>query len=424
MVNNPHNTPLPAFIQLADGYIARGRLIGKPGTTIGKLVFNTSMMGYQEILTDPSYAGEIITFTFPLIGIYGVCAEDHQSRQVFAQGLVVSEMNVSSDNWRADRTLNDMLMHQGLTGISGVDTRRLTKHLREQGEMLGVITSELNEAEAAALISQHPEFGSQDLVAKVTTPQPYVVLPRPAGSTRFGLVDNPRSDIKMYSGEKFTVAAYDFGIKQGILDCLSERGCTTHVFPCTATAEELMAVEPDGIFLSNGPGDPERMDYVLPHIQRLCETLPVFGICLGHQLIARSMGLPTYRLKFGNRGGNHPVLDLTDGRVHISAQNHSYAVALADGPEGRPAAASDGSPRHPLGADRPTGAYPHPMNERVLITHLNVNDSSNEGLAFTDRPVFSVQYHPEGSPGPRDNTYLFDRFCEMMAAAQGVGAAR
>ena len=420
MPQTSHNTPIPAFIMLADGYIARGRQIGKPGTTLGKLVFNTSMMGYQEILTDPSYAGEIITFTFPLIGIYGVAEGDHQSRQVFARGVVVSELNATSDNWRADRTLNDMLMHQGVTGISGVDTRRLTRHLREQGEMPGIITSELSVEEARKRLAEAPDFGSVDFVSEVTTPQAYEVPAIAPDATRFGAVDNPRSDITMHSGGSFTVAAYDFGIKRGILDCLAQRGCTVHVFPSSATADELLAVRPDGIFLSNGPGDPERMDYVLPHIQQLCENLPVFGICLGHQLIARAMGLPTYKLKFGNRGGNHPVLDLTDGRVHISAQNHSYAVALADGAQGRPAAAADGRERRPLGDDRPTGPYAHPMNPRVLVTHLNVNDGSCEGLMLADRPVFSVQYHPEGSPGPRDNTYLFDNFCRNMEAAQGA----
>ncbi|MEZ5337917.1 MAG: glutamine-hydrolyzing carbamoyl-phosphate synthase small subunit [bacterium] len=420
MASSPHNTPVPAFLMLADGYIARGRLIGRPGTTLGKLVFNTSMMGYQEILTDPSYAGEIITFTFPLIGIYGVAEGDHQSRQVFARGVVVSELSASADNWRADRTLNDMLMHQGLTGISGIDTRRLTRHLREQGEMAGIITCELSEDEARARLGSAPDFGSVDFVSEVSTPEPYVIQACAPDATRFGAVDNPRSDITMHSGGSFTVAAYDFGIKRGILDCLAQRGCTVHVFPSSATADELLAVSPDGVFLANGPGDPERMDAVLPHIQRLVEELPVFGICLGHQLIARAMGIPTYKLKFGNRGGNHPVLDLQDGRVHISAQNHSYAVELDGSAAGRPAAAADGRERAPLGDDRPTGPVAHPLNPRVLVTHLNVNDGSCEGLRLADRPVFSVQYHPEGCPGPRDNTYLFDEFCRNMAAAQAA----
>jgi len=385
-----------ALLLLADGYSARGKLIGKPGTTVGKLVFNTSMTGYHEILTDPSYAGEMITFTFPLIGIYGTTPGDAQSAGIHARGVLVSELSHAADSWRADRTLNDLLLYEGLTGISGIDTRQLTRHLRDQGEMLGVITSQLDAPGARAEIAKHPDFGEQDLVPEVTCAEPYTVAPK----------DNSK---------RFTVAAYDFGIKRGIIDCLNERGCEVHVFPATATADELLQVNPDGVFLSNGPGDPERMDYALPHIKVLIDALPVFGICLGHQLLARAMGIPTYRLKFGNRGANHPVLDLASGHVHISSQNHSYAVAMDDGPNGRPAAAENGRPRTPLGEDRPDAPYPHPLNGEVLVTHLNVNDSSNEGIALRDKPVFSVQYHPEGCPGPRDNTYLFDQFTALMA---------
>ena len=390
--------PVPATLQLADGTRFNGRLIGRPGITTGKLVFNTSMTGYQEILTDPSYAGEIITFTFPLIGIYGANPQDAQSRRVFARGLVVSELASSGDSWRSDRTLNDVLLFEGVTGIAGIDTRELTIHLRDKGEMLGAISASVDEAQARQSLEAHADFGSQDLVREVTCDAPYVV--EASGG-----------------GRRFTVAACDYGIKRGILDCLAERGCETHVFPATATADELLKVNPDGVFLSNGPGDPERMDYALEHVRTLLDARPVFGICLGHQLIARAMGLPTYRLTFGNRGANHPVLELESGRVHISSQNHSYAVALDDGPDGHPAAAEQGRPRKALGAGRPTAPYPHPLNGSVLVTHLNVNDSSNEGIALKDRPVFSVQYHPEGRPGPRDNTYLFDRFCEMMAGS-------
>ncbi|HES58753.1 MAG TPA: carbamoyl-phosphate synthase small subunit, partial [Firmicutes bacterium] len=368
---------------------------GKPGTTVGKLVFNTSMTGYHEILTDPSYAGEMITFTFPLIGIYGTSPEDAQSAGIHARGVLVSELSHSADSWRADRTLNDLLLYEGLTGISGIDTRQLTRHLRDQGEMLGVITSELDEAAARSELVKHPDFGEQDLVTEVTCAEPYSVAPRDGSS-------------------RYTVAAYDFGIKRGILTCLAERGCTVHVFPATATADELMGVDPDGVFLSNGPGDPERMDYALPHVKQLIDGVPLFGICLGHQLLARALDIPTYRLKFGNRGANHPVLELDSGRAHISSQNHSYAVALDDGPAGRPAAAEHGRSRAPLGADRPQAPYPHPLNGEVLVTHLNINDSSNEGIALRNRPVFSVQYHPEGCPGPRDNTYLFDRFVSLF----------
>ena len=386
------------LLYLNDGYTAHGVRCGQRGTTVGKLVFNTSMTGYHEILTDPSYAGEIITFTFPLIGIYGVAPEDAQSDRIHARGTVISELALAADNWRADRTLNDQLLYEGVVGIAGLDTRRLTRHLRDAGEMLGVITSELTEAEAKAELERHPDFGAQDLVPTVSCAAPYTVDPEPPGS-------EPRH----------VIAAYDFGIKRGILREFARRGCRVHVFPCTATADELLAVEPDGVFLSNGPGDPERMGYVLDHVRTLAGARPTFGICLGHQLLALAAGIPTYRLKFGNRGANHPVLELENGRAHISSQNHSYAAVLAEGPAGRPAAAEDGREREPLGDDRPTAPYPHPMNPDVLVTHLNVNDGSCEGLAWKDRPVFSVQYHPEGCPGPRDNTYLFDRFLGMLA---------
>ena len=387
---------IPAQLLLSDGTPFAGKLIGKPGITVGKLVFNTSMTGYQEILTDPSYAGEIISFTFPLIGIYGTSPKDAQSSMIHARGLVVSELNTSQDSWRADRTLNDLLMYEGLTGITGIDTRQLTRHLRDKGEMLGVISSVDDTLDAGELLASHPGFGEQDLVSEVSCSEPYSVEPKGGSS-------------------KFTVAAYDFGIKRGILDCLVERGCKVQVFPASATADELLACNPDGVFLSNGPGDPQRMDSTLDHVRSLMDARPTFGICLGHQLIGRAVGLPTYKLKFGNRGANHPVLDLESGRAHISSQNHSYAVALDDSEAGRPAAADSNVPRSPLDANRPTAPYPHPLNGDVLVTHLNINDCSNEGIALKGQPVFSVQYHPEGCPGPKDNTYLFDKFCELMA---------
>jgi carbamoyl-phosphate synthase small subunit len=444
----PGYTPRDCLLLLDDGYSARGRLIGRPGTTIGKLVFNTSMVGYQEILTDPSYAGEIIVFTFPLIGIYGCSAQDSQSGRIHARGLVVGEAQGTPDSWRSDRSLNDLLLGESTTGISGLDTRRLTKHLRDRGEMLGIITSELTADEAARALADAPDFAAVDYVREVTCEHAYVHQPDDKPS-RFGPWERAGAGLPEYN---YTVAAYDFGLKRGILDCLAERGCTTHVFPATATADEVLTVRPDGIFLSNGPGDPERMDYVLPHIAALLEQAPVFGICLGHQLIARAMGLPTYRLKFGNRGANHPVLELASNRVHITSQNHSYAVALGEGPDGRPAAAGrqevkavgaelappgnkigeqaeggassapTGSNRQPLDpATRPDMPYLHPLSQRVRVTHLNVNDSSCEGLELVDRPVFCVQYHPEGCPGPRDNVYLFDRFVDLMRVKAAVG---
>jgi len=402
-----------ALLLLADGYTARGYHIGCDGTTVGKLVFNTSMTGYHEILTDPSYAGEVITFTFPLEGIYGVCPADAQSEKIHARGVIVGERSESGFNWRSGMTLNDLLLSMSVTGLGGIDTRRLTKHIRDTGEALGIITTELSEAEAQAELEKHPDFGQQDLVPEVSCNEPYAVGPKDFDPARLGQLGEAEQYAKA-GGEELVVAAYDFGIKRGILECFAARGCTVHVFPCTASAGDLLAVDPDGIFLSNGPGDPERMDYALEHVKQLADAKPTFGICLGHQLLARAAGIPTYRLKFGNRGANHPVIDLATGKAHISSQNHSYAAVLSDGPEGRPAAAEGGRERAPLAADRPTEAYPHPLNPAVLVTHLNVNDGSNEGLAWRDKPVFSVQYHPEGCPGPRDNVYLFDEFCRLM----------
>jgi len=401
-----------SLLLLADGYTARGSQLGRQGTTVGKLVFNTSMTGYHEILTDPSYAGEIITFTFPLQGIYGVCPADAQSERIYARGVIVGERSERSDSWRSALTLNDLLLSMEVVGLTGLDTRRLTRHIRDAGEMLGVITSELTEAEARTALEQHPDFGQQDLVPEVSCKEPYVTRPGDFDPARLGPLGEAEPQFRA-NGEGLTVAAYDFGIKRGILECFGARGVTVHVFPCTASAAELLAVEPDGVFLSNGPGDPERMDYALDNVRMLMDKLPTFGICLGHQLMARAAGIPTYRLKFGNRGANHPVLDLASGRAHISSQNHSYAVALDDTPAGRPAAA-EGRERAPLGPDRPHAPYPHPLNSDVYVTHLNVNDRSNEGLAWRDKPAFSVQYHPEGCPGPRDNVYLFDQFCKLM----------
>ncbi|MDQ3023973.1 MAG: carbamoyl phosphate synthase small subunit, partial [bacterium] len=270
----------PAMLMLADGYVAHGVAIGQPGTTVGKLVFNTSMTGYQEILTDPSYAGEIIVFTFPLIGIYGAAEEDRQSSRIHARGLVVGELSDAADNWRADRALTDLLLLEGCSGIAGIDTRRLTRHLRDCGEMLGVITSDLSEADARTLLASQPDFGELDLVREVTCTEPYsrqafeiyredwssqqasssTLRPENADSL-FAIADMEQH---LPAGRPLVVAAYDFGIKRAILDCLTARGCEVHVFPATATADELLAVNPDGVFLSNGPGDPAIMDYTLP----------------------------------------------------------------------------------------------------------------------------------------------------------------
>jgi len=358
-----------AILALADGHVFRGRLIGSPGTIGGELVFNTSMTGYQEILTDPSYHGEIITFTFPLIGCYGWTAEDDQSGRIWANGVVVSTMHGGIDNFRAIKKLSDRLSEEGKRGIEGVDTREITKRLRDAGAMNCIITSELSEAEAVKSARDWPDLSVQDLVGEVTPDAPY--------------------DWEAPEEPRFKVAAFDCGIKRGILRAMRDRGIASRVFPADTPASEIEKFSPDGVFLSNGPGDPKAcLHYLKDTILELSGKYPLFGICLGHQLIGLSFGVDTYKLKFGHRGANHPVKDLETGRVHITSQNHGYATA-----------------RPPEGHD-------------LILTKLNVNDDSVEGFKHRSLPLFSVQYHPEGCPGPRDNLYLFDEFVRLMEQAK------
>lgn len=359
-----------AIIALADGLVLKGRLIGEPGTIGGELVFNTSMTGYQEILTDPSYAGEIITFTFPLIGNYGWTGTDDQSDRIWAGGIVVSTISEGIDNFQAVRTLSDRLAEENKLGIEGVDTRVITQRLRTLGAMNCIITSELAENEALSEAQGWPDLSDQDLVGKVTAAEAY--------------------DWDAPDETRFRVAALDYGIKRGILRAMAARGFEVRVFPASASAKEVMEWKPDGVFLSNGPGDPEAFyPSVGDAIKSLARDFPLMGICLGHQLIGLSYGLDTYKLKFGHRGANHPVRDHESGRVRITSQNHGYAVKPPD----------DGS--------------------ELVLTHTNVNDGSVEGFRHRELPVFSVQYHPEGCPGPEDNLYLFDEFAKLM---EGVPA--
>jgi carbamoyl-phosphate synthase small subunit len=367
---------LKAILALEDGLTMTGVLAGAAGTTSGEMVFNTSMTGYQEILTDPSYAGEIIIFTFPLIGNYGVNDADSQSRRIFARGLVTSSFYCDADTYFAERTLVDMVAERKLTGITDVDTRALTKHLRDGGSKNGVITTEMTAHEALEAARSVPDLLQQELVAEVTAPAKYEVKPEGRART------------------KFRIAALDVGIKRGIIGELVRRGCKVYVLPATATFEEFAAVKPDGVVLSNGPGDPKQMTALAPLVRKLTENYPVMGICLGHQLLALSYGLDTYKLKFGHRGANHPVVDLQTGKVYITSHNHGYAVVGdTDGKE-EPFAAT--------------------ANKDILITHINVNDRSIEGMKHRKLPWFSVQYHPEGCPGPKDSTYLFDDFLKIV----------
>ncbi len=358
------------MLALEDGLVFEGRSVGAEGEATGELVFNTSMMGYQEILTDPSYAGQIITMTYPLIGNYGVNAEDIESRKPFCRGFVMRECCFEPSNWRATKSLPDYLRENGIIAIDGVDTRKITKHLREHGAKKSVIsTIDLNAASLIAKARASQDMAGSDFVREVSVTQPYEWNAAFQG--------------------KYRVVAMDYGIKFNILRLLEEAGCKVIVMPATATAEQIFAQKPDGIFLSNGPGDPAALDYIYPTLRALLGKLPVFGICLGHQLLAHALGGATFKLKFGHRGGNQPVLNKSAGTVEISSQNHGFAV----------------DPKSFKDPD-------------VVISHVNLNDNSVEGLEHKRLPVFSVQYHPESSPGPHDSRYLFARFTKMMDAAR------
>jgi len=369
----PENRP-KAILALEDGLVFEGRSVGAEGEATGELVFNTSMMGYQEILTDPSYAGQIITMTYPLIGNYGVNEDDVESRRPFCRGFVMRECCFEPSSWRATASLPDYLAKNGIVGIDGVDTRKITKHLREFGAKKCVIsTREFNHARLIERAKQSPDMAGSDYVKEVTIDARY----------EWSAPDSP----------KYNVVAFDYGIKFNILRLLQAEGCKVTVVPATTSAQEVLALNPDGVFLSNGPGDPAALDYIYPALRALLGKVPIFGICLGHQLLAHALGGNTVKLKFGHRGGNQPVLNKHTGCVEISSQNHGFAVD--------------------------SNSFNDPD---VVITHVNLNDQTVEGLEHKKYPVFSVQYHPESSPGPHDSRYLFTRFTELMDRSKAAHA--
>ncbi|AWI53633.1 carbamoyl-phosphate synthase small subunit [Aquabacterium olei] len=384
-----------ALLALADGTVFRGTSIGAAGRTVGEVVFNTSLTGYQEILTDPSYARQIVTLTYPHIGNYGVNGEDVEAAKVHAAGLIIKDLPIRTSNFRQTQTLSQYLQAQGTVGIADIDTRKLTRLLRQKGAQNGVIVG-LNPgeavtdaliAEAVAAAQAAPSMAGQDLaqvvsrtdVCEWTETEWKLANPELGGKPGFGQLGDP----------KFHVVAYDYGVKRNILRMLAERGCKVTVVPAKTPAADVLKYNPDGIFLSNGPGDPEPCDYAIAAAKELIETgIPTFGICLGHQIMALASGAKTFKMKFGHHGGNHPVKDLDNGRVSITSQNHGFAV------------------------DEKT----LPANLRP--THISLFDGTLQGLARTDKPAFCFQGHPEASPGPHDIAYLFDRFVSLMTTAQ------
>ena len=366
-----------AILALADGTVFRGISIGATGHTIGEVVFNTAMTGYQEIITDPSYSRQIVTLTYPHIGNTGTNAEDAESTQVHAAGLVIRDLPIQSSNWRNSEDLGAYLQRQNVVAIAEIDTRKLTRLLREKGAQSGcLMAGEVDEAKAIELARGFPGLAGMDLAKVVSSDKSYAWQ---EGEWKLG------SGFKTSTDHKFHVVAFDYGVKRNILRMLAELGCKVTVLPAQTPAEEVFKLKPDGVFLSNGPGDPEPCDYAIKAIKAvLGKGIPTFGICLGHQLLAIASGAKTRKMKFGHHGANHPVQDLDSGRVMITSQNHGFAIDEAT----------------------------LPANLRV--THKSLFDGSNQGITRTDVPAFSFQGHPEASPGPHDVDYLFDRFIGLM----------
>jgi carbamoyl-phosphate synthase small subunit len=371
--------PARAWLALADGRVFAGEPLGARGETVGEVVFNTAMTGYQEVLTDPSYKGQIVCMTAPHIGNTGVNEEDVESRRPWVEGFVVREASAVASSWRATATLDDYLRRHGIVGIQGIDTRALTRHVRGHGAQEGVISTE--EADPRRLVAKakaSPGLVGRDLVKEVTCEAPHEwresVWRRGQGYTA-----PPPA--------RFHVVAYDSGIKRNILRQLAAGGCRVTVVPAFASPEDVLALRPDGLFLANGPGDPEGVPYLAESVRRLVERVPTFGICLGHQILALAFGARTFKLPFGHHGANHPVKELATGRVEITSQNHGFAVD----PDSCAARGLD-------------------------VTHVNLNDGTCEGMRHRSLPVYSVQYHPEAAPGPHDSYYLFTRFAELMQA--------
>ncbi len=360
-----------AFLVLEDGTVFKGNSFGSPGERCGEVVFNTSMSGYQEIITDPSYKGQIVAMTYPLMGNYGINKEDVESRSPFLEGFAVKEYSKIASNWKQEQSLGDYLKENNIPGIEGIDTRKLTLHIREKGAMRAVIsTVDSDEASLIRKARNCPGLVGVDLVKEVSIPEKYVY-----------------SSVK---GARYKVIVLDCGVKYNILRELERNKCSVMVLPARASYEEIVRARPDGVLLSNGPGDPAAVDYVVKTVAKLIGKVPVFGICLGHQMIGLALGGKTYKLKFGHHGANHPVKDVRTGKVYITSQNHGFCVDINS-------------------LDR----------EDIELTHVNLNDGTLEGLRHKKFPLFCVQFHPEASPGPRESGYLFVEFVKMMQKNKG-----
>lgn len=368
---------MKAILLLEDGTVFEGNSFGSKGQKCGEVVFNTSMTGYQEILTDPSYNEQIITMTYPLIGNYGTNQSDWESRKIFASGFIVKENCSYPSNWRNKDSLSDYLESNNVIGLEGIDTRKLVKHIRTQGAMKGVISStDLNIDKLKKKLANYPGLVGRDIVKDVTVKKQY--------SWNKAVIDALNGN-EQNPEKKYKVVAFDFGIKHNILRLLCTYGCDVKVVPAATSSDEVLSQRPDGVFLSNGPGDPSPVTYAIETVKSLLGKVPIFGICLGHQILSLALGGKTYKLKFGHRGANHPVKNLRTGKIEITSQNHGFCVDMDS-----------------------------LKNKDIELTHLNLNDNTVEGIRCKKLAAFSVQYHPEASPGPHDSSYLFKTFIELI----------